>query len=182
MSADPPWMPELISLESCGGKWDEWILVVYERFRQDMLSSPPPTFRGIRVGCRRDPICQGKEAGFWHCVSEGKTEAERIPDLRRCERIGWVKAILVNADDPLVEVWENERDGERRILLWFREEFLVVLSQRKAGYAQLITAYLVEHEHSKRKLRQERDAWRAKMADAASRKGNGIGTPSADGG
>jgi hypothetical protein len=162
MTSDPSWLPGLLTLESCGGNWDVWIAAVYAKFKEDMLSPPPVEFRDCRVGCRRDPICLGKEAGFWHCTSSGKTEEDRTPDPRRCERVGWLRAVLENADDPQVDIWENERDGDRRILVWFREEFLIVLAVRKAGYAQLVTAYLVEQDHTKRKLRKERDEWKAK--------------------
>ncbi|MNH30689.1 hypothetical protein D3C79_909980 [compost metagenome] len=42
-----------------------------------------------RLGLKRHPVIQGKEATFWHMISEGNDEAERLPDLRRCERIRW---------------------------------------------------------------------------------------------
>ena len=121
---------------------------------------------GKWVRCRRDPIYDGKYAGFWHCVSEGSDEANRTPDLRRCERIGWVRAVIVNADSASeIDSWENQRQGEPRNLLWFREEYLVVLAQRTRKhdgfqYLQLITAYHTPEKSRRKKLRTERDSAR----------------------
>ena len=119
-------------------------------------------FSGLRVGLKRHPIVNGKEATFWHFVSEGKDESNRIPDLRRCERIAWPKPIIERAgSDPAIKVWENERRGEKRACLWLEEEdYLVVLSLRTT-YVLPWTAYLVPQEHAKRKLRREYEEFRA---------------------
>jgi len=47
-------------------------------------------------------------------------------------------------------------------LLWFNEEFLIVLGERHRKrdgfkYMQLITAYCVKEERRKKSLREERD-------------------------
>ena len=96
-------------------------------------------------------------------MQEGQIEEDRTPDLRRCERIGWLRAIIDNADDDRVKVWENERTGtkgrERSVLLWLEEEdFLVVLGKR-AGYYLLVTAYQTNRDHTRRKLRREYEAY-----------------------
>jgi len=44
---------------------------------------------GKRLGLKRHPMTQNKEATFWHMIQEGSVESERIPDIRRCERIRW---------------------------------------------------------------------------------------------
>ena len=107
------------------------------------------------MGLKRYPLIDGKEATFWHFTSEGAVEADRIPDIRRCERIQWPKAIIENAHDSSVLEWENERRGERRACLWVPEvDYLVVLAVRK-DYALPWTAYLVTQDHQKRKLEKE---------------------------
>lgn len=135
-----------------------WIDTAYAVFHKDFIASTP-TLDGQRVACRRRPVCSGKEVGFWHCISEGSIELDRTPDPDRCERIGWVRAVIENATDPLVDRWENERSGDRRLLLWYAEAFLVVLASRRT-YLQLVTSSPTDLEHRKRKLRRERDAWR----------------------
>ncbi len=163
MSDDTSWLPPLILLNDYGGDWSRYVNAIYERFEQDLLTNQPK-YDGKWVRCRRDPIYDGKYAGFWHCVSEGSSEANRTPDLRRCERIGSVRAVIVNADSTReIDSWKNERQGEIRNLLWFREQYLVVLAERTRKhdgfqYLQLITAYQTLEESRKRKLRVERNS------------------------
>ena len=105
------------------------------------------------------PDEKGKEATFWHLISEGKSEKDRLPDLRRCERIRWPRPIIEHYDQPAITFWVNERRGEKRICLWFEEEYLVVLAKRH-GYVILWTAYLVTKTHTKIKLKKEHEAYK----------------------
>lgn len=160
----PAWLPALILLESHGGNWDRYLDAIYEVFKQDFIQSSP-SFRGKRLGLKKHPIEKGKEATFWHLISEGNSEADRTPDLRRCERIGWPKPIIEHDAQSEVKVWENIRSNERRILLWVEEQdYLVVLADRR-GYLLPWTAYLTTREHTRRKLRKEYEAF--KKANAA---------------
>ena len=166
MSADEEdqdaWLPELTTLKDSDGKWEVYVEVVYNLFKRDFVDSQPQ-FDGKWVRCRKDPIYDGKFAGFWHCVSDGVVEDDRTPDMCRCERISWVRLIIENAtarDD--IDIWKNKRGSETNVLIWYDEYFLVVLGERTRKrdgfqYLQLITAYTTEKEHRKRKLRQERD-------------------------
>ena len=150
------WLPPLILMRDHASSWAVYVEAVYQFFRQDFYASPL-LFRGTRVSCRRDPICQNKEAGFWHCTSEGRDEANRTPDLRRCERITWLRAIIEHAgSDDRIDVWHNTLRGEVRYYLWFDEEYLIVLADRRK-YFQLITAFTTEPEHTRRKLRREQN-------------------------
>jgi hypothetical protein len=162
MSGAPSWLPPLIRLEDYGGNWERFIEAVYARFYEDFIASQPK-FMGQWVCCRRDPIMDGKEAGFWHCTSDGLDEINRTPDLRRCERIAWVRAVIDNCDDPTIDHWTNMRGTDKRHLLWLEEDFLVILAERTRQrdgfrYMQLVTAYCTPEEHRRRKLRAERDA------------------------
>lgn len=164
MCSPPDWLPPLIRLDDCGGNWNRYIDEVFAVFHRDFVASQPQ-LDGCWVRCRRDPLYEGKEAGFWHCVQEGADEEQRTPDLRRCERVGWIRAIIEHAGDPTVDRWPNRRGSDMRFLLWWKEEFLVVLGERTRKrdgfrYFQLITAYCTTEEHRRRRLRQERDAAR----------------------
>ena len=161
MSLTPEWLPALILLSDHGGDWPRWIDAVYAVFRRDFITSQP-RFQGGWVRCRRDPLVDGKEAGFWHCTSEGKDELSRTPDLRRCERVAWLRATIENSKDSSIDLWVRD-DGRRgrRVHIWFNEEYLVVLGERKAGSRyHLITAFCTDREHTIRKNRKERDACR----------------------
>ena len=158
MSGTPDWLPELIRLSDYGGKWGDYVEAVYEVFRRDFIESQPK-YLARWVRCRLDPLYGSKEAAFWHCIQEGADEAQRTPSFRRCERIAWPRAIIENAHDPAVQVWATRRRRESRTCLWYGEEYLVVLGERRRFW-QLITAYPTDREHTRRNLRK--DMMRAK--------------------
>ena len=136
---------------------------IYAYFKQDFIDSKP-VFRGRRLGLKRHPLAQGKEATFWHMIQEGAVEDERTPDMRRCERIRWPKPIIEHDEDPSVKVWRNQRDGEERVCLWFQKEnYLVILADR-GDYILPWTAYLVEQPHYRRKLQREYEAYQKMVA------------------
>lgn len=148
------WIPSLVFLQEYGGDWGKYIEVVYNYFKMDFIDSKPK-LKNKRIGIMRNPLYQQKEFTFWHCTSEGDIEDERLPDLRRCERIRWPRPIIEHSTDNLVRCWRNKRGSEKRILLWFYDEdYLVVLAERK-NYLVLWTAYLVIYDHTKGKLLKE---------------------------
>jgi len=157
------WLPELVLFEDFGGDWERFVEALYAYFRNDFVNSQP-VFQGQRLGLKKHPLSQGKEATFWHLISEGKDEDERLPDFRRCERIRWPKPIIENSEEASVKVWENQRGGETRICLWLvEEEYLVVLAKRK-GYLLPWTAFMVTRPHEKRKRQKEYEAYRRSIA------------------
>ena len=159
MNVLPDWLPPLILLEDYNGDWATYFENLYRLFLADFIQQTL-TFQGRRLSCKRHPLIEGKEATFWHLISEGKVEANRLPDLRRCERIRWPRAIIEHADDPAIKMWENERQGETRTLLWLEDqEYLVVLADRQK-YVLIWTAYTVIRQHQKEKLRKEYEAYK----------------------
>jgi len=152
MSPPPGWLPGLIILADSGGNWQQYEDKVYEAFYSDFIESHP-RFRDRPVHITKQ-IVKGKERTFWHCIQEGRIEEERTPDLRRCERIGWIRAIIERADDPLIRQWERRKGRKTRQLLWLEDaEFLVVLEKRKTDWL-LWTAYCTTWAHTKKKLRR----------------------------
>ncbi len=148
------WLPGLILFSDHNGDWDCYLAAIYEAFRAQFIVSSPE-FRGIRLGLKRHPMIQGKEATFWHMISEGSVEEERLPDFRRCERIRWPRPVIEHETHHAVKLWKNKRGTETRILIWLEtEDYLVILSERK-DYILPWTAYLVEQDHRKRKLQRE---------------------------
>lgn len=146
----PDWLPELLLLEDFSGNWPSFFKTVYQCFEQDFVHNKP-TFRGKRLGLKRHPEYDGKSATFWHMISEGSIEDERIPDMRRCERISWPKPVIENEASNSLKVWAEKKSGDKRIHIWFEQEnYLVVLNERR-GYILPWTAFCVEREHQKRK-------------------------------
>jgi len=152
MSELPGWLPKLMLLEDYGGDWQRYEDAVFSQFYSDFVASRP-TFRGLPVDITKN-LVKGKERTFWHCIQQGPVEEERTPDLRRCERIAWIRAVIDHWDDPLIYNWSKHMGRKQRHLLWLSDEFLVVLEKRPDRWL-LWTAYYTEWEHTKRRLQKE---------------------------
>lgn len=156
--SDIAWLPELIFLEDSGGDWDSYLSALYDYFQQDFIRNKP-VFNGTKLGLKKHPVIDEKEATFWHFISEGDVEEDRLPNLRRCERIRWPKPLIDRApaygESDKLKVWKNKRKNETRINIWLEEEnYLVVLAERK-GYLLPWTAFCIEREHQKRKKQRD---------------------------
>lgn len=150
--------PLLLDLADYGGDWKQYETALHEIFMQEIVRGNL-TLDGCRISCRRIPESYGRWASFWHLIQEGKSEDERTPDLRRCERLRWVRWVIEMANGHAeIARWENTRKTERNVLLWYREEYLVVLS-RRADYYLLKTAYCTEQSGRALALKRERDAF-----------------------
>lgn len=154
--------PELLRLDDdeFDGNWVDYERELYRIFETEVKDGNLQ-YRGLPVKCRRDPETQGKWASFWHLIQRGPVEDDRLPDLRRCERIRWIRWVIENADNHTeIDVWRNKRPHGANMLLWFREEYLVVLGKRKDNWL-LRTAYFTEHsgrfKRGVERLRKERD-------------------------
>ena len=152
----PQWLPQFLTFSDYGGLWQAYIDAVYAVFEYDFITSDC-LFRGNRVGVRRQPSFENKWFTFWHCISEGEVEAQRMPDLRRCERIPWIRPVIENDSDSCVDVWTAKKKSDRRLYLWLSEQYLIVLGIRKNHYL-LITAFPTDQPHTIRKLRTERNS------------------------
>lgn len=162
MNSQSNWLPPLVLLTDHGSDPQLYLDAVYAIFSIDFVNSQP-AFRGRPLRLKRHPMSQGKEATFWHMVSEGETEEDRLIDFRRCERIRWPRPVIEHSTDDAVKVWENvrttKRGSENRICLWLEAaEYLVILADREE-YLLPWTAYLVERPHQKAKLQKEFDAY-----------------------
>ena len=148
----PLWLPELILLENYDGCWQRYEDEVYSRFYADFIESKP-VFQKIPVYVER-PLKKGKEQGFWHCIQQGPVEENRTPDLRRCERIAWIRAVIEHSSDPAINKWPKKVKSKLRHLLWFQEKYLVVLEKRRHHWV-LRSAYCTTRERTKARLKKE---------------------------
>lgn len=169
MSAD--WLPDLILLDDHGGNWDDYLEKLYQHFTVDFIHSKP-SWPGKRVNLKRHPVEKGKEATFWHFISDGENENERIPDLRRCERIRWPRPTMEAfierqpTDSDRIVWWKNRRRGnEWRYLLALPDfSYLVVVADR-GEYVLPWTQYCVEQLNRREKYRKEYNAyWNAQKS------------------
>ncbi len=153
----PDWLPSLIAYADFGGDWNKFIEEVYECFKRDFLddfNQRKLIFEGVPLNLRRHPLVKNKEASFWHLVSTGDIEDDRLIDFDRCERIAWARAIINNANDAKVKRWENIRGSNTNVCLWLESENYMVVLGKRNGYFLLLTAYCVAN-YKREKLNKE---------------------------
>jgi hypothetical protein len=157
--SSPLSLPSLVLMSEYTNDWSLYVRALYGHFSRDFYGEPRLSFQGRPVFCARDPVYDGKDAGFWHIISEGKIEADRIPDLRRCERICWPAAILACYPQPELKGWRQPNRGESRLAVSLGDfSYVVILTERSARsgpFYRLITAFHVEQEHRRNKLARE---------------------------
>ncbi len=164
------WLPPLVLLEDSGGDWNAYEETLYGFFKIDFLESLP-RWPGKRVGLKRYPESKGKVATFWHFISEGEYEDERLINTRRCERIRWPRPTMeaYAAEPPAagsrIIWWMNKRGAEWRYLLALPDfSYLVVVADR-GEYVLPWTQFPVEKPHQREKYRKEcRDYWKGRKS------------------
>lgn len=153
--ADPcSWLPALVLFSDHHGDWNTYVEVIYAHFRTDFVQYIPRLAnKPCRINCY--PLTDGKEPTFWHIISEGEAEEDRIPDFRRCERIRWPRPLIEQVPCAHVNSWRVKRGSKWRINLAPTDfSYLVVLAE-KSQSVFLITTFHIEMDHRRRKLRQE---------------------------
>lgn len=121
-------------------------------------------------------IDDGKEKMFWHLIGKKDKaqkiprrmqkfekeirdkQSDRLPDIRRAERITWLPAVLENYLEPEVIDWEYiEADREIRRYLWIKDEnYLIVLKNNSNDYSyRLVTAYYIRYNSKRRALEKK---------------------------
>lgn len=170
MNKDTIDFPDLIDFNDYQNyeKYEEALLKVYKRDLWD---------GGLKFNClnviprvHKKFELNGKTLDwtFAHFTSKGDIEEDREFDLRRCERIGWVKAIIENAHLDCVKVWENDRENPKgeiitSVVLWCEEANSKVvirkISNKNREYYIITTFYLVNKAHKIKALNDEYDKY-----------------------
>jgi hypothetical protein len=118
----PEDFPRIIEYSSYNGNFPEFWRNVSEVYKRDFIDSYP-RFRGKTVFVDRR-IKEEEPEGLWHVCSETNQKTkERETDIRRCERVPWLRAIIEKADSiDEILVWEQKR---KRKLRWALTTVLV---------------------------------------------------------
>lgn len=154
-------LPDLIHFDDFDGDYERYIERVYEIFAQDFIQNRL-YFRRLPVRFKRLPEFQNRSCTFYHITHTGSDEQNRTPDLRRCERIGWVRPVIEQCDNWNLKVWEQLRKGKIRICIWLDlegEPDLVVILDKRSDCVLLWTVFTLTYEHEKRKKLREYQEW-----------------------
>jgi len=159
----PSWLPDALRYSDFGGDWERFLDAIYQIFERDFKQSSP-SYEG-RTVVHDTKIEDGKEAGFWHIIQKADVAVgERLPDLRRCERIPWPRPMIEHSTDTSLSVWKNERKKpdrprQTRVLIWLENlDYIVVLAERPREMI-LVTAYCTDIKSQRKKLEKERDEY-----------------------
>jgi len=151
----PEWLPELFPVNP----WQhDTYEALYRLFEQDFKASQP-IYDGHTVWFFPE-MEDGKEKIFWHLTSrDDKDAGERLPDLRRSERLPWVRPMLDQPGKAEILAWDHEEgDGTIKTYVWLEDyDFIVILKKYPDGRRRLITSFWVEYGNTRRKLRKKYD-------------------------
>ncbi len=141
-------LPSLVPVSDYNAS--EYIDKIYEIFVDEVVNGNI-SFLGLPISCPWHPPYDSKHFSFWHLISESsdsnRVEHDRVPDMRRCERIKWISYIIKNANDKeLIWCWENTRKTSRglskHVVLYLHAERYIVVLRKKVYRLELVTAYI----------------------------------------
>ena len=156
----PDWLPEIASVNPWTENTYEMLYAIFCRDIRDCNL----LYNGNDVWIFPDTE-DGKELIFWHLTTRGvkrqktprrkrkyypewqtDTKTERLPDLRRCERLPWIKPLLEHPSEPEVLTWDYE-EGDRTIktYAWIKDnDFVVIMKKYPDDKRRLITSFYVD--------------------------------------
>ena len=144
----PEWLPEIIQWD---GDWEKYVETIYDAYSRTYTEASPFYYRGMVVKSRRRPVANDKDGGFWHIIggSNGK------PEPRRCERVLWARAIIENADDERVLVWDEPSPHDGGVVdtvFWLKEADYYVIIARRTNCWVIRSAYSVVYDSKRKRL------------------------------
>jgi hypothetical protein len=140
-------------LEEFAGEWQPYEDHIYTLYVADFITTQV-SWRGKRISLRFNPPHKGKGATFWHLTSESDGAGDRIPDLDRCRRIRWPKA-LIEAEAADVRTWAQKRMKAERIGIAIPDFSYVLFLEPGQDRAHLLTAYYVDRLSRREQYRNE---------------------------
>ena len=144
------------------GNWHHYVEELYQVYL-DEIAHGDLIFKGLPVRTQFRPYTDGKGYGFWHIISNGPVEEDRLPDMRRCERIRWIQWIIQNVGgtDQRITWWENKRGRSKHVVLWIEEEDFAVILAKRSRYFLLRTAYMVKSNRRRIFIKEREEFWKA---------------------
>ncbi len=138
-------MPSKLPPSLFGGDMHLYKKALYDIFKRDFVENKV-YHRGKKVDIIHEKLFEGKERSFWHIISEGEEDVNRVPITWRSEVLPWAKP-LIQEDGNCSEhrEWKKYHDKTKRdrYYIWCTSlNFLVILEDRTSHY-KLISAYPV---------------------------------------
>lgn len=145
----------LNTLEQFNGDYKKYDKFLYNEIYLGELTEGSLRFNNKKVSFKKHPIECDKEQTYFHLTTKSTNKgiplSEREPDLRRCERLHWIRPSLETDHVDLcglscfVKYVEPYKNTERTHLFNEQERYLIILEERE-NYYLLITAFYI-HEN-----------------------------------
>jgi len=76
---------------------------------------------------------------------DDKHNNARLPDLRRCERLPWLKPILENPTKPEILAWEyTEGDGTLKVYVWLKDhDYVAIMKKQRKVAPPIMLGYAI---------------------------------------
>lgn len=150
-------LPDLLPF---AGDWSSYEDDLYRTYLTGIVNANL-SFNGLPIKCQYRPPSKNKHFGFWHVISEGNIEDDRLPDLRRCERIGWIAYLIACAGtDTEISWWENKRGSNTHVVIWHEPENFAVILAKRTDFYLLKSAYCAEPHRKKAFIKEREEFWR----------------------
>ena len=146
--------------------YSTYIDAVYQVFFHDFMLHKAQ-FGSHRLHLRYHPAFQERPYAFYHMTHKGNIEDERLPDLRRCERMPWARPTVERTEALGLRFWEqSERRNGRRICIWLNvdngDDYFVILYVHRR-YVRLLTAFYGDSPNYAKKRLKEYEDWQEKV-------------------
>lgn len=158
------WLPDLLEYDNMYPNLEIYDNAVYNIFKRDFIDSSP-TFKGLDVKIKFRPYHENREESYFHITSNDYYhEDNRNIDIKRCERIKWLRKFIENSDCNKntclecsgMKVWSTLYKKNRlRIKIMLEEERYLVVLEKRENFYLLITAYYIDPNHRLRALVKE---------------------------
>lgn len=149
----PKWLSKI---ETFDGNWKEYEKKLYKLFGKTIKSR---NFKlcGMPISYDKRRTINGKEEIFYHLISKQDPThqddpSQRLPDLTRCERLGWIREIIDHIDSKEIKIMmydHTKRPRDIRTIIFVPSlNYVIILRKRDFEYI-LITAYQTTPNRSK---------------------------------
>ncbi|OFK58543.1 hypothetical protein HMPREF2811_05490 [Globicatella sp. HMSC072A10] len=147
-----PKLEKIVELNDYNGNFEKYNDYLYEIFLRDLYNNKL-YYNNKSIALRRYPEFNGKQDAFYHltCKFFENNSDERLPDLRRCERLHWIKPgietnHIAECGKKCFFIYEKNIRGKNKVhMLNVEDRYLIVLEERK-DYYLLSTAFYIDND------------------------------------
>lgn len=161
MIENPNWLPDMLNLD---GEWSIILDKLFEIFNRDFTNSKP-RYNDLPIWWNRRKIDDDKDEGFWHLITNDEktvhNKIDRIPDYDRARRLPWCRAVIENAHDTYVTIFEylegqvKNNKPDIRTYLWLKDwDYVVILAKntKPIEHYYIVTTFYLNYISSIRRI------------------------------